>query len=278
MQKIFLKRKREYQKAAEKIVEAKNPDKKIQQAEDKLANRISDADDKFIEDLKKVSKQLVKNESVSLVNSGWINDNVYSKDFVNHGQRVKTYVEIAKAQGLPAYVGALQANFGNPIETGIVDLQNQISDLNNQLALSTQTLEANINNINLLEAELLTFDTQLINFNNQLTDLNAQLENTELSEDQTTIIQTQIDTLNTSISEINDEISIIETEINKIQNEISILETDIANTGVVITNTEQELATTIENVKPGVGVDSGWETVNLDINNDGVVNQEDIDA
>ena len=156
-----------YQKAAQKIVEAKNLDKKIQQAEDKLASRISNADNKFVEDLGKVSKQLVKNESVSLVSSGWISDKVYSKDFVNHGQRVKTYIEIAKAQGLPAYVGALQANFGNPIETGIVDLQNQISDLNNQLALSTQTLEANINNINLLEAELLTFDTQLINFNNR---------------------------------------------------------------------------------------------------------------
>ena len=105
-----------------------------------------------------------------------------------------------------------------------------------------------------------------------------QLENTELSEDQTTIIQTQIDTLNTSISEINDEVSIIETEINTIQNEISILETDIANTSEVITNVEQELATTIENVKPGLGVDTGWETVNLDVNNDGVVNELDIDA
>ena len=84
--------------------------------------------------------------------------------------------------------------------------------------------------------------------------------------------------MNTSISEINDEVSIIETEINTIQNEISILETDIANTSEVITNVEQELATTIENVKPGLGVDTGWETVNLDVNNDGVVNQADIDA
>ena len=61
-----------------------------------------------------------------MVNSGWINDKVYSKGFVNHGQRVKTYVEIAKSRGLPAYIGALQANFGNPYETGIADLKNQI--------------------------------------------------------------------------------------------------------------------------------------------------------
>ena len=91
--KDISKAQEKYQKAAEKIVEAKNSDKKIQQAEDKLANRISDADDKFTEDLNKVSKQLIKNESVSLVNSGWVSDKVYSKDFVNHGQRVSTYVE-----------------------------------------------------------------------------------------------------------------------------------------------------------------------------------------
>ena len=63
-----------------------------------------------------------------MVNSGWVNDAVYSKDFINHGQRVKTYVEIAKSQGLPAYVGALQANFGNPY-AAIVDLKNQVRRL-----------------------------------------------------------------------------------------------------------------------------------------------------
>ena len=37
----------------------------------------------------------------------------------------------------------------------------------------------------------------------------------------------------------------------------------------------KQLANTIKNVKPGVG-DSGWETVNLDVNNDGTVNEADL--
>ena len=88
-------------------------------------NKLSKADDKFTKDITSISKRISKEETASLINSGWVNDNVYSKDFVNHGKRVSTYVQIAKDQGLPAYVGALQANFGNPYETGIVDLQNQ---------------------------------------------------------------------------------------------------------------------------------------------------------
>ena len=79
-----------------------------------------------------------------MVNSGWINDAVYSKDFINHGQRVKTYVEIAKSQGLPAYVGALQANFGNPYETGIVDLKNQLETLSGQIISNNLTIQNNL--------------------------------------------------------------------------------------------------------------------------------------
>ena len=58
--------------------------------------------------------------------------------------------------------------------------------------------------------------------------------------------------------------------------QIGDLETDIANATTEISITENELAATIENVKPGVGVESGWETVNLDTNNDGVVNEADV--
>ena len=73
-------------------------------------------------------------------------------------------------------------------------------------------------------------------------------------------------------------LSHLETKITETTNQAENLETEIVNAGEDIVNTEQELGTTIENVKPGVGVDSGWEIVNLDINNDGVVNEADIDA
>ena len=204
--KQIAKAQKKYQKTAEKIANSKNPDLKMLQAEDKLSNRLEKADQKFVDNIFKVSKQLENNESLSLTDSGWINKKVFSKDFTNHGQRVKTYVEIAKFKGLPAYVGALQANFGNPYETGIAKFQNKITDLNSQITL-----------------------------------LNTQLLNTELTVDKTTAIQ----------------------------NQINILTSDVIETNGL-------LKTTIKNIKPGVSVGSGWETANLDINNDGIVNEADL--
>ena len=40
--------------------------------------------------------------------------------FSNHGQRVRTYVAIARALGFNGSVGAMQANFGTPFENGLV--------------------------------------------------------------------------------------------------------------------------------------------------------------
>ena len=204
--KQIAKAQKKYQKTAEKIANSKNPDLKMLQAEDKLSNRLEKADQKFVDNIFKVSKHLENNESLSLTDSGWINKKVFSKDFTNHGQRVKTYVEIAKLKGLPAYVGALQANFGNPYETGIAKFQNKITDLNSQITL-----------------------------------LNTQLLNTELTVDKTTAIQ----------------------------NQINILTSDVIETNGL-------LKTTIKNIKPGVSVGNGWETANLDINNDGIVNEADL--
>src|SRR6056300_1761540 len=39
---------------------------------------------------------------------------------INNGQKVSTYVKVAKSLGLNASIGALQANFGTPQETGIL--------------------------------------------------------------------------------------------------------------------------------------------------------------
>ena len=41
-------------------------------------------------------------------------------DFRNHGQRVSTFVALAKELGFGASVGAMQANFGTPFENGLV--------------------------------------------------------------------------------------------------------------------------------------------------------------
>ena len=61
-------------------------------------------------------------------------------------------------------------------------------------------------------------------------------------------------------------------------NSINDLETQIVVSEQEIVTTEIELVDTIENVKPGVGQEFEWETVNLDINQDGVVDENDLQA
>ena len=41
---------------------------------------------------------------------------------------------------------------------------------------------------------------------------------------------------------------------------------------------EAELAAAVANAKPGTGPDDSWATADLDVNDDGVVNQRDIEA
>ena len=150
-----------------------------------------------------------------------------------NGKKVKTLVAIAKSLGYSASVGALQANFGTPQETGIIDLQNQITDLNNQIALDSQTL---------------------VDLNNQLADLSTQIESPDLTEEEVADLQAQIDT---------------------VQTEISNLEADIANATTDLANTETELQETVESVNIG-NRDSSWTSINLDTNNDGILDVNDI--
>ena len=54
------------------------------------------------------------------------------------------------------------------------------------------------------------------------------------------------------------------------------MEADIPNLENQVVTSTNELNTTIDNVKPGVGVDTGWETVSLDVNQDGVIDNNDL--
>ncbi len=277
---------------------------KIEQQEDKLANRLAKSDNQFIEKINNVSKKLEKSESTSLVQSGWVKEELFAKDFTNHGQRVKTYVEIAKAQGLPAYVGALQANFGNPYETGIDDLNKQIDSLNSFIEEANLEIVTNQNTISDLSTQLGLAESEVVNLigelnlnnenldtiTNQIAKINSSLIDETLSEDEVSILQEQKNNLNLQLlelsdntDELNQQISIVTKEVksfeSSIQNldvKINDLETKIIVSEREIVTTEIEVVETIENVKPGVGQEFEWETVNLDINQDGVVDESDI--
>ena len=264
------------------------------------------ADNQFIERINSVSKKLEKNESDSLVQSGWVKEELFAKDFSNHGQRVKTYVEIAKAQGLPAYVGALQANFGNPYETGIDDLNKQIDSLNSFIEEANLEIITNQNTISDLSKQLGLAESEVANLigelnlnnenldtiTNQIAEINSSLIDEILTDEEVAILQEQKNSLNLQLlelsdttDELNQQISIVanevesfESSIQSLDNNITDLETQIVVSEQEIITTEIELVDTIKNIKPGVGQEFEWETVNLDINQDGVVDENDLQA
>jgi len=67
-------------------------------------------------------------ETQALLEHGWQGRHGHEDGFRNHGERVRTMVELAKELGYGARVGALQANFGTPYENGIVNLQDELAD------------------------------------------------------------------------------------------------------------------------------------------------------
>ncbi|HEY9345281.1 MAG TPA: hypothetical protein VIQ53_08190, partial [Inquilinus sp.] len=67
--------------------------------------------------------------------------------FQNHGARVSTSVALSKELGYGARVGAMQANFGTPQETGIRALEDRIAALEADPTTDPRVIDA-------LEAEL----------------------------------------------------------------------------------------------------------------------------
>jgi hypothetical protein len=69
-----------------------------------------------------------REEAKALMERGWKGPSARSAGFRNHGERVRTMVELSKRLGYGAHVGALQANFGTPQENNIAALQDQLAD------------------------------------------------------------------------------------------------------------------------------------------------------
>jgi hypothetical protein len=67
--------------------------------------------------------RLSPEETKALMARGWRSPAAAAGGFRNHGERVRTMVELSKRLGYGARVGALQANFGTPQENRISELQ-----------------------------------------------------------------------------------------------------------------------------------------------------------
>ena len=74
-----------------------------------------------------VAHRFSPKETKELIERGWRAPTI-DAGYRNHGQRVRTMVELAKRLGYGARVGAMQANFGTPFENGIADLQAELAE------------------------------------------------------------------------------------------------------------------------------------------------------
>ena len=71
--------------------------------------------------------RLSPEETKALMARGWRGPAAAAGGFRNHGERVRTMVELSKRLGYGARVGALQANFGTPQENRITALQAELA-------------------------------------------------------------------------------------------------------------------------------------------------------
>ena len=202
---------------------------------------------------------------------------------INNGQRVSTMVKVAKSLGYSASVGALQANFGTPQETGIKDLQDQITAINEAIA----TLPGTIDGLSALAAELQTTTEAIAgeitaveqDAATQIADIDAQLANPELTEEQVADLEQQKADIQsntaTTVASLETDLANTQTELAETTADVQTAETNLADATAALPGVEAELAETIEQTNIG-NRDSGWTTVNLDTNGDGEITDADI--
>ena len=202
---------------------------------------------------------------------------------INNGQRVSTMVKVAKSLGYSASVGALQANFGTPQETGIKDLQDQITAINEAIA----TLPGTIDGLSALAAELQTTTEAIAgeitaveqDAATQIADIDAQLANPELTEEQVADLEQQKADIQsntaTTVASLETDLANTQAELAETTADIQTAETNLADATAALPGVEAELSATIEQTNIG-NRDSGWTTVDLDTNGDGEITDADI--
>lgn len=85
-------------------------------------------------------------ETRQLIERGW-RARASTDGFRNHGDRVRTMVELAKRLGYGSRVGALQANFGTPQENGITELQAQLEEARTAAAAGAPGAEQRVDEL-----------------------------------------------------------------------------------------------------------------------------------
>ena len=102
-------------------------------------------------DDQRVAHRFSADETHQLIEHGWRARQVADAGFKNHGERVRTMVELARRLGYDAKVGALQANFGTPYENGIAQIEADLEAARAELAAGDDQAAARVAE---LEAQL----------------------------------------------------------------------------------------------------------------------------
>jgi hypothetical protein len=89
-----------------------------------------------------LAHRLSPQETRRLIEHGWRPGREPGPGFRNHGERVRTMVELSKRLGHGAQVGALQASFGTPQETGIAALAAELAMARGELDANPEDPEA----------------------------------------------------------------------------------------------------------------------------------------
>lgn len=69
----------------------------------------------------------------ALVDRGWRGPGRRPADIAWHGERIRVFAAVARAAGMPASVGALQASFGTPAENGLGKLTRRLEKARRRL-------------------------------------------------------------------------------------------------------------------------------------------------
>ncbi len=216
--------------------------------------------------------QLNISEAKALVDQGWGARRTELDDgFVNHGARVTFYVEMARALDLPSYYGAMWANFGTATENGLAALAaaaggkfdpDSLTDAETTVAEATAAEEEAAGAVTALEQEI--------------ADATAVLEDPDATDAEIEAAQQDLDDATAALTDAEVALAAAEDDTQTAQDEFDQVLRDAEAAESLAAEAQTELDEAVAAVKPGGGPGGGWETIDLDQNGDGSVDETDL--
>ena len=206
-----------------------------------------------------------------LVKQGWgARKQGLDAGFDNHGARVNFYKDMAGALGLPAHFGAMWANFGDPVETGVAGLQAGLAAVESDPAVlaEAQALLADA------EGALVQAEAEVAQLTLDIAAAEGVLADPEATDAEQATAEATLAAAAATLIDAEVALGDAETAVTDAETVVA----EAAGDPEAAAALDAELAAAIADAKPGNGPKGGWETVDLDLNGDGVVDDVDLEA